>query len=186
MTLRQFPGQSKCVMQSAMHELVFVGLGSNLGNCFENLKTAVQILETTFNTTVTSSSVYRSEPVELTEQPWFLNQVVAFTPKPELGPVDLLRQLKAIEERMGRTPGPRYGPRIIDLDILLYKNWVFECDWLSIPHIQLEQRSFVLQPLVEIAPELINPRTGLSLAATYEKQQDRLSFCEKIPSGQAI
>ncbi|HYH01774.1 MAG TPA: 2-amino-4-hydroxy-6-hydroxymethyldihydropteridine diphosphokinase [Bacillota bacterium] len=172
-------------MQLAMHELAFIGLGSNLGNCFENLKNAVQLIETTFNTSTVTSSVYRSEPLELTDQPWFLNQVVAFTPGPELGPVELLRQLKLIEEQMGRTPGPRYGPRIIDLDLLIYKNWVFECDWLIIPHDKLEQRSFVLQPLAEIAPDLINPRTGLSMAATLELQQTKLSFCEKTASDQA-
>ncbi|HEY8464248.1 MAG TPA: 2-amino-4-hydroxy-6-hydroxymethyldihydropteridine diphosphokinase [Bacillota bacterium] len=165
------------------NNLIFIGLGSNLGDSLMNLKTAVEKLEATFQVRLTVSSVYRSEPVEVIDQPWFFNQVAYFTPNGEVTPLNLLRQLKDLEKQLGRTPGVRYGPRVIDLDLLFFKNWIFQCDCLSIPHAQLLKRSFVLQPLAEIAPQWPDPRTGLTMSAIWERQKEKLSFCEKVASG---
>jgi 2-amino-4-hydroxy-6-hydroxymethyldihydropteridine diphosphokinase len=163
-----------------MNDLIFIGLGSNMGDCRQNLRDAVAGLETAFQTPIRLSSVYRSEPVEFTDQPWFLNQVACFKPGADLLPSGLLGQIKAIETALGRTSGPRYGPRPIDLDIIFFKNWVLESADLIIPHPKLEQRSFVLQPLVELAPDLIHPRLGISLAELWESCRSSLSFSAKI------
>jgi 2-amino-4-hydroxy-6-hydroxymethyldihydropteridine diphosphokinase len=167
-------------MQLFMNNLIMIGLGSNLGDCRQNLNNAINRMTGIFAVTVNQSSVYRSEPVELTEQPWFFNQVIAFKLNLAIGPTALLQKLKAIESDLGRTPGLRYGPRIIDLDLLFYQNWVYESEGLSIPHPKVEQRSFVLQPLLEIAPDLINPRTGRTIRAIWEANRSKLSYCERV------
>jgi 2-amino-4-hydroxy-6-hydroxymethyldihydropteridine diphosphokinase len=166
-----------------MNNLILVGLGSNLGDCRHNLSTAVNRIATAFAVKVDQSSLYRSEPVEVTDQPWFLNQVVGF----ELydsswGPTKILQVMKTIEGEMGRTPGVRYGPRLIDLDLLFFKTWVYESEYLSLPHPKIEQRSFVLQPLLEIVPELIHPRTGRSIREIWESNRGHLTYCEKLES----
>ena len=177
---RPSPGQSGCVMPLCMNDLVFIGLGSNMGDCRQNLRDAVTGMEAVFQTQLQLSPVYRSEPVEFTDQPWFWNQVASFKPAAELTPSILLRRIKAIETALGRTPGPRYGPRPIDLDIILFKDWVLESADLIIPHPKLERRSFVLQPLAEMAPALIHPRLGLTLAELWKSGGDSLSISIKI------
>lgn len=168
-------------MQLLMNNLILIGLGSNLGDCRQNLSTAVDQIAERLALAVNRSSVYRSEPVELTDQPWFFNQVVGFSlDDPAMSPTKLLQILKTIESDLGRTPGLRYGPRIIDLDLLFYRNWVYESEFVSIPHPKLEQRSFVLQPLLEIVPDLIHPRTGKTIRELWEANRDHLSYCEKI------
>jgi 7,8-dihydro-6-hydroxymethylpterin-pyrophosphokinase len=92
----------------------------------------------------------------------------------------LLHRLKVFEQDLGRTPGLRYGPRIIDLDLLFYHNWVYESGWLCVPHPKLEQRSFVLQPLMEVAPNLFHPRAGKTIRELWEANHTQLSFCEKL------
>jgi 2-amino-4-hydroxy-6-hydroxymethyldihydropteridine diphosphokinase len=174
------PGQYEYVMLLCKNNLVFIGLGSNMGDCRHNLRDAITRLETVLKTQLTVSSVYRSEPVELIDQPWFLNQVACFEPSVDLIPSCLIHRIKEIETLMGRVPGPRYGPRAIDLDIIFFKNWVLESADLIIPHPKLDQRSFVLQPLVEMAPELIHPRLGISIVQLWKSRRDSLAFCEKI------
>jgi 2-amino-4-hydroxy-6-hydroxymethyldihydropteridine diphosphokinase len=168
-------------MQLFMNNLILVGLGSNMGDCRYNLRAAIDQIAGRLALTVNQSSVYRSEPVELPDQPWFFNQVVGFKlDDPAMGPTKLLQVLKKIESDLGRTPGLRYGPRIIDLDLLFYCNWVYESEFVIIPHPKLEQRSFVLQPLLEIAPDLIHPRTGETIRELWEVNSDHLSYCEKL------
>jgi 2-amino-4-hydroxy-6-hydroxymethyldihydropteridine diphosphokinase len=162
------------------NNLIWIGLGSNLGDCRQNLNNAVSRIITDLKVTVTQSSLYRSEPVEVTEQPWFYNQVIGLELGSEIGPTQLLQRLKTIEKASGRTPGLRYGPRIIDLDLLFYDDWVYESKSLCIPHPKLEQRSFVLQPLMELAPEFIHPRAGKSIRKLWEASQAYLSYCEKV------
>lgn len=159
---------------------IYIGLGSNLGDCRDNLLTAVSLIEDLFQAKAILSEFYRSEPVELIEQPWFLNQVARFEPGIDILPTQTLKILKHIEEEMGRKPGVRYGPRLIDLDLLLYRDWVFESSFLTIPHPKIEERAFVLMPLVELEPELINPRTGERYQDILAEKQNQLSFCEKI------
>ncbi|MGD8399545.1 MAG: 2-amino-4-hydroxy-6-hydroxymethyldihydropteridine diphosphokinase [Bacillota bacterium] len=170
-------------MRSSMDNLILIGLGSNLGDCRHNLSAAINRIATVFAVKVVQSSLYRSEPVEVTDQPWFYNQVVGLElDDPSWGPNKILQIIKTIESEMGRRPGVRYGPRLIDLDLLFFKNWVYESEYLCLPHPKLEQRSFVLQPLLEIVPELIHPRTGRSIREIWESNRGRLSFCEKLES----
>jgi 2-amino-4-hydroxy-6-hydroxymethyldihydropteridine diphosphokinase len=162
-----------------MNNQAFVGLGGNLGNCHHNLKQAIELIGSYVNTEITASPVYRSEPVEVLDQPWFLNQVICFPIGNELSPLKLLQILKEIEFRIGRRPSFRYGPRLIDLDLLFYKNWVFECGELTIPHPKISERSFVLMPLAELEPTLVHPCFGKSIARIIADNAMTLSFCEK-------
>jgi 2-amino-4-hydroxy-6-hydroxymethyldihydropteridine diphosphokinase len=159
---------------------IVIGLGSNLGNCIGNLREAVGRLEERFGTTVLASSVYRSEPVELLEQPWFYNQVVIFDSGGVPLPSTLLADLKTIEHQMGRSDGVRYGPRLIDLDLLFYEDWVLETTSLIIPHPKIAQRSFVLLPMAEIAPDYIHPRLGITIGEMINQNRAGLTSCEPL------
>ena len=166
----QFDGQSEIV----------IALGSNLGDCSANLRQAVQKMEETFGAALVCSSLYRSEPVEVLDQPWFLNQVAYFKMDAPLPPLAILQNLKTIEGQMGRVPGIRYGPRLIDLDLLFYADWVLETANLTVPHPKIAERSFVLMPLAEILSDFIHPRTGLTLTAMLEQNRPRLAHCERL------
>ncbi|MDY0324359.1 MAG: 2-amino-4-hydroxy-6-hydroxymethyldihydropteridine diphosphokinase, partial [Candidatus Carbobacillus sp.] len=118
---------------------------------------------------VTLSSVYVTEPQGLTEQPSFYNMVVEV--ETGLTPHDLLKHLLAIERILGRVRTVRYGPRTIDLDILLYGDRVVSDEHLIVPHPRMVERSFVLVPLIEIFPEAYDPRTGQPLKAYLNRLQ---------------
>ena len=180
MTSKRFPGQLKCAMLLENMNRIYIGLGSNIGDSLAYLADAVKRMEDCFQAQAVASSVYRSEPVELLEQPWFYNQVVRFEIDGLWNPTKVLKALKTIEEQMGREKTIRYGPRVIDLDLLLFNNWVFETAGLAVPHLKLEERSFVLLPLVELEPEIINPRTGRKLAEIIRERAAELSACERI------
>lgn len=134
---------------------VYLALGSNLGDRLRNLRDAVKQLSPAVRVTRVSS-VYDTEPWGMTDQPRFLNIVVEA--ETALPPAALLKLLKGIECAMGRRDTVRYGPRVVDLDILLYDDWVFKTSVLEIPHPRLAERRFVLVPLSEIAPEMRHPR----------------------------
>lgn len=153
---------------------VGIGLGSNLGLREENLKKAGERLSKLV-TDGRYSSLYESAPVGYTNQPWFLNQVCVG--KTALSPLRLLFGLKEIEQEMGRVPAPRFGPRLIDLDLLLYSDWVMKSHLLTIPHPRLTERSFVLLPLLEIMPDIIHPDTGDSLRKIWSTKKETLSAC---------
>lgn len=138
---------------------VVIALGSNLGDRLGNLRAAIAALATRGVTPVTRSSVWETEPVP-SGQPPFLN--AAITAETGLSPPDLLAALKAIEYQLGRRPGPRWGPRPIDLDILFYGEESIETDTLVIPHPRISERAFVLAPLSEVAH---GPLPGLSRSA---------------------
>ena len=138
---------------------VYLSLGSNLGEREENLKRALQRLEEAEIAVNQISSIYETAPQDVTDQPWFLNIVAETATK--LFPMQLLATAQRIERVMGRnrvTSAPR-GPRIIDVDILLYGAVVMDTPGLTIPHARLTERRFVLEPLAEIAPELRHPAT---------------------------
>jgi 2-amino-4-hydroxy-6-hydroxymethyldihydropteridine diphosphokinase len=138
---------------------VFVGLGSNLGDRLANLKAAVAGLRATSGVeSVRTSSVYETDPVGVEDQPMFLNAVAELRAEP--GPRDLLARLKEIEAGIGRTPGQRWGPREIDLDLLMYGEQVIEEGDLELPHPEMAHRSFVLVPLLEIDREIVIPGVG--------------------------
>jgi 2-amino-4-hydroxy-6-hydroxymethyldihydropteridine diphosphokinase len=150
-------------------EQVFLSLGSNLGDRMANLRQALARLRE-FATITALSHAYESEPVEWTEQPWFLNAVVALHMEEASAdaPGQLLERLLSIELAMGRRrDAPEFapkGPRIIDLDIVLYGSRVICSPALTVPHPAMHLRRFVLQPLAEIAPEAIHPLLGQSAA----------------------
>ncbi len=142
-----------------MKKTVYLSLGSNVGDRETNLKGAIEGLRKLGEVTAVSS-IYETEPVEYTNQPWFLNCVVKL--ETEKMPKQLLAQLLGIEHAMGRrrvpTSGPRIkGPRTIDIDILLFGHSVVDTAGLTIPHPGLHERRFVLEPLAEIAPEERHP-----------------------------
>jgi len=131
---------------------IFLSLGSNLGARERNLRAAIVALADA-NVRVTKvSSFYETEPVDLHEQPWFVNCVVQG--ETEIAPLDLLRALREIEARMGRKKIVPKGPRLIDIDILLYGNESIDTPELQVPHPRMLQRKFVLVPLAKIAPTL--------------------------------
>lgn len=133
---------------------IYISLGTNLGQRESNLQAALKAFSPGIQT-LKQSPLYQTKPWGYADQPDFLNQVVKAQTK--LSPLELLDYLKEIEERVGRTPTFRYGPRIVDLDILFYDDLIFENERLIIPHPRLAERAFVLVPLSKIAPNLCHP-----------------------------
>jgi len=158
---------------------VFIGAGTNLGNRQENLKTAL-IKISGFVKIEKTSSIYETQPVDYEDQGWFLNLVVQATT--ELQPVELLGNLKNTEVSMGRQPTFSKGPRIIDLDILLYSDLILTDTDLIIPHPEMHRRSFVLTPLNEIAPEFFHPelKKNISSLLTELEQAEEVKLWNKI------
>ena len=137
-----------------MDHIVYLALGSNMGNRLSNLKAAVLNL-TPQMTVKQKSSVYETPPWGFTEQDAFLNQVVKVTTY--LEPEPLLRHLKRMETALGRVPNFQNGPRVIDIDILFFDNMIINTPPLMIPHPRLHERAFVLVPFAEIEPDFIHP-----------------------------
>ena len=147
----------------------YVALGSNLQDPSKQVQTALDALSQKF-TVLAQSSFYHSEPVGGVDQPTFVNAVVALSVT--LPPQPLLAQLLALEAKQGRERnGQRWGPRIIDLDLLLYGCQCLATPELQVPHPRMHLRAFVLEPLFEIAPSLILP-SGESVAALLEKVRE--------------
>jgi GTP cyclohydrolase-4 len=154
----------RCSCERRVSELAvaYLGLGSNLGEREENLRQALTLLSLKVNLDEVSS-VYETEPVGYKEQPLFLNLVCRITTN--LPPEELFRLAKDIETRMGRVPSKQRNlPRLIDIDILFYDDKIMETQNLAIPHPRLKDRAFVLIPLAEIAPGLVHPKLGKSVA----------------------
>ena len=133
---------------------VYLGMGSNLGDRRANLQRTVERLATAVEITAVSP-VYETKPWGIENQPNFLNMCVAGETK--LAPLILLHYLKELELQLGREPGERWGPRLIDIDILFYDELILDGPTLTIPHKGLADRATVLVPLVQIAPELVHP-----------------------------
>jgi len=134
--------------------MVFLSLGSNLGAREMNLRTAIVRLQE-LGEVVAASSFYETEPLEFTDQPWFLNCAVAL--KTKLMPKQFLSRMLKIEQEMGRRRIQPKGPRTIDIDILLFGNSVIHTAQLDVPHPAMHQRRFVLEPLAEIAQDVTHP-----------------------------
>ena len=147
---------------------VYIGLGGNLDDRLGNLCAAVEALSAEPEIDVIAVSAFReTDPVGLEDQPRFLNGVVAADTA--LAPRELLECLLAIERSLGRErTGPRFGPRTIDLDLLLYGDEVVDEPGLQVPHPRLAERRFVLEPLAELDPELVLP-DGRSVRALLEQ-----------------
>jgi 2-amino-4-hydroxy-6-hydroxymethyldihydropteridine diphosphokinase len=134
----------------------YIGLGTNLGDRAANLERALRELAGTPGIRMRrTAAVYETAPVGRTDQDWFLNTVAEIeTP---LAPQALLKELQAIESRLGRVRRERWGPRVIDLDILLYGDRMIDEPGLQVPHPRLTERAFAVVPLAEIAPEVMLP-----------------------------
>ena len=134
----------------------YVGLGANLGDREATMRRAIDLLA---DEVVAVSTFRETDPVGYEDQPRFLNAAVSL--ETALTPRELLDRLLAVERELGRTrDGPRYGPRTIDLDLLLYADEVVEEPGLSVPHLRLAERRFALEPLFELDPRLIIPGVG--------------------------
>jgi 2-amino-4-hydroxy-6-hydroxymethyldihydropteridine diphosphokinase len=137
----------------------FVGIGSNLGDREGQLRSARRLLAAEDGIEVLAVSELRdTEPVGPVEQPRFLNGAVRLTT--ELSPQELLERLLAIEQRLGRVRNERFGPRTIDLDLLVYGDAIVDEPGLTVPHPRLHERRFALEPLAELAPDLVIPGRG--------------------------
>ncbi|KXH86804.1 2-amino-4-hydroxy-6-hydroxymethyldihydropteridine diphosphokinase [Sporosarcina sp. HYO08] len=151
--------------------VAFLSIGSNIGDRLDHLTEAVRALHQNEKTTVTViSSIYETAPVGYTDQADFLNLVVKI--ETELDPFALLELCQQIEQELGRERIIRWGPRTVDLDILLYNNDNIEAENLTIPHPRMYERAFVLVPLIDVASDFIHPKTGRQLLDEVADQAD--------------
>jgi 2-amino-4-hydroxy-6-hydroxymethyldihydropteridine diphosphokinase len=141
---------------------VYLALGTNLGDRAQNLEAAISGLSD-FVDVKKVSPTYETEPKYVEDQPQFFNLVVAG--RTELAAMDLLERLKALETSLGRTPSERFGPRLIDLDIIFYGEAQIDLPDLTVPHPGLAERAFVLRPLADIAPTKLHPASGKTVKA---------------------
>ena len=142
------------VKLTSVHRTAFLSLGSNIGDRMNNIMTGLDRLREV-GEIIGVSSIYETEPVEFTAQPWFLNCVAKLDT--EKMPKQLLAAILKIEQSMGRRRQQKKGPRTIDIDILLFGNSTIDVEGLRIPHPSLHERRFVLEPLTEIAPGVRHP-----------------------------
>lgn len=149
---------------------IYLSVGSNVGDREAHLREAIDRLgETTDVQNV--SPIYETDPVGVTDQPSFLN--LAVSADTDLSPRDLLAAVKRIEWEIGRRPTYRWGPRVVDIDIVLYGGEVVSETDLTVPHKEMAQRAFVLVPLADIAAEAIHPASGMTVAAMRDQVPGR-------------
>jgi len=156
---------------SSKRRRYYLGLGSNLGDRRRRVEEAVERLRTKGVRVRAVSSIYRTEPVGPVVQPWFLNAAIGV--ESALSPGEMLRLVKSVESGMGRKPGVRYGPRLIDIDILLAGRTVLRPPGLALPHPRMTGRRFVLVPLEEIAPLAVHPGARKTLRTLLRECPDR-------------
>ena len=156
-----------------MKQVAYLSLGSNLGDREQNLRGAIR-QASALGRLVAVSSFYETEPVEFTDQPWFLNCAIALETTAQ--PAQLMPELLRIEHEMGRQRVVKKGPRSIDIDILLFADVVLNTPELTIPHPAMARRRFVLEPLAEIAPELRHPLLGKTVR----------ELLAELPPGQTV
>jgi 2-amino-4-hydroxy-6-hydroxymethyldihydropteridine diphosphokinase len=146
-----------------MSEIVYIGMGTNLGDRVSNFSMALREIESREVMVVQKcSSLYKTVPWGLKDQPWFLNAVIFG--ETELDPASLLKKIKLIEGLMGPRDERKWGPRYLDLDILLYGEHIIDQPGLNIPHRHMSERAFVLVPFLEIAPNKTDPLTGRKIS----------------------
>jgi 2-amino-4-hydroxy-6-hydroxymethyldihydropteridine diphosphokinase len=134
---------------------VYLGLGANMGDRERNLRAAIEALDTLDLKVLRVSPVYETEPVDVREQPWFLNLVVEA--ETSLFPMQLLARTMKVERALGRRRVAAKGPRTIDIDVLFYGNAVIDTPRLTVPHPRAAERRFVLAPMADLAPDFRHP-----------------------------
>jgi 2-amino-4-hydroxy-6-hydroxymethyldihydropteridine diphosphokinase len=154
-----------------VRKTVYLSLGSNLGARAKNLQEAIAALRKAGIDVTRISSVYESEPLDYLDQPWFLNMAVEV--ETELTPAALLETLRGIETKMGSKKLIAKGPRLIDMDILLFGDEVIDAPELQVPHPRMHLRRFVLQPLAEIAPNARYAVSGLKVSEMLDRTPDK-------------
>ena len=155
----------------------FICVGSNLGDRLENCRRAiVELTRSDASRLIEQSPKYRTEPVDYVDQDWFVNYVVKIAT--HLDPLPLLHNLKSIEDRAGRPKDSvRFGPRVLDLDIIFYDDLLMHAPQLSIPHPRMHKRRFVLRPVCDIDPHIRHPvlgRTVQSLLDDLDETEKRI------------
>lgn len=146
--------------------IAYLGLGSNLGNKMDNLNKGINLLRCTAGIAVKATSpFYHTSPVGYTDQPDFLNAAVEIDTT--LNPIGLLDICQCIEKKLKRVDSVRWGPRTIDIDILLYGDCIMRNDRLVLPHPMMHEREFVLKPLNDIAPQAVHPVYNMTVAQLY-------------------
>ena len=145
----------------------YIGIGSNLGNRHENCLRAIELLQRKQVIATKLSSLYETEPWGMKDQPRFINMAIQI--ETSLEPSELLTVLKDIEKEIGREKSSKWGPRTIDLDILLFDDIILNEDNLTIPHPLMHERDFVLRPLCEIAPDIHHPLLKLSICELMQQ-----------------
>ncbi len=154
-----------------MPHTAFIAIGSNMESPAANCRRAMDRLgDSPGMTLLARSSLYRSEPFGKTDQDWFVNAVVRIDTS--LSPEELLKACLSIEQEMGRSRSEKWGPRIIDLDILFYDDLILKLEGLEIPHPGIPERSFVLVPMNEIAPDCIHPQLKKPVRTLLEEMEN--------------
>ncbi len=159
---------------------VYLSLGSNVGERKENLRAAIAALADAGVRVTRVSSFYETEPVDFLEQAWFLNCAVEGVT--EVPALELLRALRGIELRMGSKKLVAKGPRLIDMDILLYGSETIDTPELQVPHPRMHLRRFVLVPLAEIAPEAVHPSLKRTVKQLLQESPDRSTVGRTDPA----
>ena len=160
-----------------MKHIVYISVGSNIGNKISHCQAGIDALIESGQAVLTrQSGFYQTEPVDYTDQDWFINAVCQF--ETGLDPFQLLGLMKKIEQDAGRKEAPiRFGPRILDMDILLFDGAVIDSPDLTIPHAKMHKRCFVLKPLCDIDPDIVHP---------VLKQNVRYLLRSMDPDGQQV
>lgn len=145
-----------------MMHTIYIAIGSNLGDKLSNCRKGIELLETFGAKLLACSHFYKTEPVDYADQDWFINAVIKADT--DLAPLPLLKALKSVEKKAGRVETVRFGPRVLDMDIIFYDDLIMDESGLTIPHPRMHKRRFVLTPICDIEPNLVHPMLKQTMA----------------------